>query len=456
MLIPGILLTVSYLFLSQFMGIVLSALLQQEVRIGKAVIFSNGLRLQNVSIENGGIFLNVEELLLDMKFHPPGKVGIEKVILNKPLLFLSSAGRRNILEYLGFDKLPPFLTTPPTVIVNNGRLMLKDGFSRIFSKSEIVNVNYLKFNGFTSPVGFNIEIFPDLELCSGKIPAKFKGKVYIIGHISGSKMHARVYFPNLQLGDFKSKDFTACLKLNGNKLSVTEICSTLFDGLLSGWVQVELDRKEYLLGCELFGLNIENLVRDLNPKEKNISGKLDMQLKLSANAEDWRSLRGNGWIKIRDGQLWEVPVLHGLQTLLLKSAFKGAAFREGGCDFKIAEGTLHTENLRLMSEDVGLAAEGKLGFDGKLDFMVTTVFTEEFMAKTPGVINVTSLLSKLLDFFIVQYRIGGTLSKPSYELLPLPVITAIPLQIKRVLRMLFPEHKEASYLNKENLDNKCQ
>ena len=101
-----------------------------------------------------------------------------------------------------------------------------------------------------------------------------------------------------------------------------------------------------------------------------------------------------------------------------------------------------------MSTDVGLAAEGKLSFDGKLDFLVTTAFSDEFMNKTPEMIKITSLLSRILDFFIVQHRIGGTLSKPSYELIPLPVITTIPLQIKRILRVLFPKQRP-----KRNLDN---
>ena len=78
-------------------------------------------------------------------------------------------------------------------------------------------------------------------------------------------------------------------------------------------------------------------------------------------------------------------------------------------------------------------------FDGKLDFLVTTVFTDEFMDKTPEMLKITSLLSRILDFFIAQYHIGGTLIDPSYELIPLPVIVTIPLQIKRILGILFPE-----------------
>ena len=124
---------------------------------------------------------------------------------------------------------------------------------------------------------------------------------------------------------------------------------------------------------------------------------------------------------------------------MLKSAFKGAVFKEGGCAFEIVEGVLKTDDLKLMSEDVGLAAEGTLNtVDGKLDLVVTSVFTEGFMAKTPELVKITSLLSKLLDFFIVRYRVGGTIADPSYQLIPLPVITTIPLQIEKIIRVLFP------------------
>ena len=143
-------------------------------------------------------------------------------------------------------------------------------------------------------------------------------------------------------------------------------------------------------------------------------------------------------MRVKNGQLWQVPVFYGLSTLILKPASQRAIFKEGGADFKIADGMLKTENLKFMGEDMGLSAAGTVQFGGELDFMVTTVFDREFMAKTPELIEITSALSKILDFFIVQHRIGGTLSKPSYNVIPLPVLTKIPFHIKRILRALFP------------------
>lgn len=430
LVILGILLAVSYLFLSQLASIALSAFLKKKVNVGSADI-RHGLRLRNVSIYDGGLFLNVEEVLLDVKFDFTGRAAIKRVILNKPVLCLSSAGLRSIS---GFSS--PI--TLPSVIVNEGTLILKDGFCPLSTRKEIVDINYLKFNGFVTETGFYASIFGDLGLRNKKVPVKFRGEAFIVGNIRESKMYTRIYSSDFQLGNFEFRDLSTSIKLNRNKFSMTEISAVLFNGLLNGWVQADLDSKEYLFGCELAGLNLKELMRSLNLKKKDIRGALDMRLKLSANAEGWRSLHGSGSVKIRDGQLWEVPVLYGLRTLMLKSAFKGAVFKNGGCDFKISEGILHTKNLRLMSGDVGLAAEGSLSFDGKLDFLVTTVFTDEFMDKTSEMLKITSLLSEILDFFIAQYHIGGTLSDPSYELIPLPVIVAIPLQIKRILGILFP------------------
>jgi|GEM_PF-6042293 len=418
LVIIGVILAVSYLFLSQLASAVLSAFLQCEVVIGRADVHG-GLRFQDVRICRDGGFFDSEEVLIKVEFRPTGRIGVREIVLSKPVLFLDES--RQSFSGMAFPGEMPLL------VVNHGNLILKDGFS--------IDVDYLKLDGFLSPAGFSAEILAELNLHYKKTSSKFAGRISVVG--KQDKIRARICSSTIEFLDFKVEDFETCVKFDGKGLSAVQIYGITLDGFLKGSVQADLERKEYLLECELTQLELEALRKSLNIEGDSASGKVDLRIKLTGNAGGWNSLDGNGYLKVKGQNLWEVPILYGLRTLILKSAFKEAGFSEGEGDFEIAGGVLRTENLRLMNKDVGLGAEGRLSFDGKLDFMVTTVFTEKFMDETSGLIKITSFLSKVLDYFIVQYHVGGTISKPSYELIPLPVITTIPMQIKKILGMLF-------------------
>ena len=433
------------LLLNQFVCRQLSDFLGQEVEVGRVGINSyRRFRLENVRVDNEHISLAVREVFIDIVLNPSGKIDVESITLHNPLFLL-----RKIKK----DVLPPnkisFPLTFPAIIINQGRFVMEGAETSMFGRRKIINIDYLKFTGFISTSGFDTKIFTNLRfsgVTGKKFPIALKGKFHITGKcgegISDSKMRAGLYLSKLCLGNLEIRELRTNAKLAMNKLTLTDIACELCSGMLTGLAQTDFNKNEYSFECNISDMSLDKLIKSevfrLRGKGSKISGEIDLQLKLAGKGKDWRKLSGNGCVRVKDGQLWQIPVFYGLSTLILKPASRGTVFKEGNADFKIADGILETENLKFMGEDIGLSAAGTVQFGGKLDFAVTTVFDREFMSKTSGLIEITSALSKILDFFIVQHHIGGTLSKPSYNVIPLPVITTIPLHIKKILRALFP------------------
>jgi hypothetical protein len=420
----------------------LSALFGCEVAIARVGLNSyRGLLLENIAIQEKELSIVIPRMLLFVKLSHAGKLSIKRIVLEKPVLLLHKPENLRLLSLLFAQSHNEF--SLPTIIINGGRLICQ---------GQTIHIKYLRLTGFTCKTGFAGKLFANLAVTStiegsaSKTSARLIGAVSAAGkpemNIHNSKIQASIYLSELSLAGFEVKELRAKARLLNGKLRFADITAKAYGGTLRGSSGIQAESGEFSLKCDVSALELAELAENISPGAKDIRGQLDINVSVKGKAKSPQSWRGEGSVRIRNGELWDVPVFYGLVTLIMKPAFEPGIFRQGTADFKIKSGAISTSNLRLIGEDAGVDASGKLKFDGGLDFTVTTAFTREFMAKNPGVIEFTSILSRILDFFIVQHHIGGTLSEPSYQIIPLPVITTIPIHMKNILRTLFPRRAE--------------
>ncbi len=413
----------------------LSALLGFEVTVAKVGLNSyRGLVLENVAIREKELSATVPRMFLFAGFGQTGRLSVKRIVFDKPVFLLHEPER-----CLFLFKKAIVMAAFPTIVVNEGRLI---------RQGQTVRIRYLRLTGFTSKSGFAAAAFANLALtCNPENPAskmntRLVGTVSAVGkpgaNIRDSKIRASACLAELSLAGLEAKEFRAKAKFLNGKLSFSDITAQVYGGTLKGSSEIQVESGEFSLECDVSALKLAELAESIKPGASDITGQLDINASVKGKANNPQSWNGKGSARIRNGKLWDVPVFYGLVTLIMKPAFKPGIFRQGTADFRVRGGAISTSNLRLIGEDVGVDARGELKFDGNLDFTVTTAFTRAFMAKDPGVIEITSILSRILDFFIVQHHIGGTLSEPSYQFIPLPVITTIPFHIKNILRTLFP------------------
>ena len=461
---------ISRTFTGQLACRYLSALLDREVTVGKVGLNSyRGLVLENVAVREKEFSAAIPRMFLFAGLNQAGKLSIKRIVLDKPVFLLRKpdTSLRGVPKAFGTTKqspgllrsrsqlrLPSYLMrgrndtgfsgfSLPAIVVNDGTLI---------RQGQTVRIRYLRLTGFASKSGFAAEVFANLALtCRPKDPVskmstRLIGTVSAVGkpgaNIRDSKIRASICLAELGVAGFEAKEFRTKAKFLNGKLSFADITAQAYGGTLRGSSEIQVESGEFSLKCDVSALELAELAESIKPGASDITGQLDINVDVKGEANNPRSWHGKGSARIRNGELWDVPVFYGLATLIMKPAFKPGIFRQGTIDFRVGGGAISTSNLRLIGEDVGVDARGKLEFDGDLDFTVTTAFTREFMAKDPGVIEITSILSKILDFFIVQHHIGGTLSEPSYQIIPLPVITTIPIHMKNILRTLFPRAEE--------------
>lgn len=209
----------------------------------------------------------------------------------------------------------------------------------------------------------------------------------------------------------------------GDQISLTNLVADLYGGTMEGHIQLAdvgtEDPVRYSAQGELEELDFAELLRDLRQAETEMQhGTVAGRFEVAGLAEDdWRaSLQGDGRIRIRDGQIFQIRLFGGLSDLLKRIYPRlGLAVQSDGvADFTIENRHVASSDIRFIGNIISLRGWGAYSLDDELDFTVhVQPLRRGFLVD--AVRFVTYPVSRLL-----QFRLDGTLSEPSWRMDPLP------------------------------------
>lgn len=187
-------------------------------------------------------------------------------------------------------------------------------------------------------------------------------------------------------------------------------------GLVKGQVDLSGKKMTYSLSSRLANLNLNSLKVDTpGLKDKTFFGICSVNAVLQGSTDDLDTVRGTGNLNIKDGNVWEFNPLKGLGDFLFIPRFRSIAFTTAQGDFSIQDGYVETDNLELQGPELGLLVEGKLGFDGSMDFLVNSQVIPTGKLGVGG--KVGEGLAKAGS--LTAIRVTGTVKDPRYKLLPI-------------------------------------
>ena len=187
-------------------------------------------------------------------------------------------------------------------------------------------------------------------------------------------------------GRVRTLDFrqmTADLNLFQGILTTTQQM-TLYGGSYQGAVRVDLTPSEpsYTLDAKFAGLDVGQVINDLTPTKDVLLGALDTDMRLSGQGFTWegvnKTLSGHGNVKITQAQLTAFDLLPklvqllqnvgGLAGLTVPSAWEHDPFRTIEGDWRLHQGKLLTDHLRLRGEGIEVLLKGYVGLDQSIDY----------------------------------------------------------------------------------------
>jgi hypothetical protein len=191
---------------------------------------------------------------------------------------------------------------------------------------------------------------------------------------------------------------------------------SLYEGRLSGTATLNLNSPNlvYRLNAEIMGLRIEKLKQDTPAKDKDISGLLDLELKLSGFSHYLDKLSGSGAVSITDGKLWQMNLFKGLGEIIFVSDFANIVFSEGHASFVIRDKAVFSEDVKLKSLLADINGSCRIGFDSSLSGALDVHVNSENVPLSGTLKDIfTVVVGQAGKFGVIQ--LSGTLQQPELK-----------------------------------------
>lgn len=277
---------------------------------------------------------------------------------------------------------------------------------------------------------------PPTARVNGVIPVKDIPHTDLRFQVEGGPFHWMVFNLPRVSGD---------LHWLGDRLELTSVQAGFYDGKLSGRASFYFPPErgtDFRFEATVWETDLKKLLTDINSRSNKIEGVLNGQLSItSANSHDLASWQGRGTASLRDGLLWDSPMLGFLSTPLnaIAPGIANNRASDAKADFTITNSVIQTENLEIMANGLRLQYRGTVDFQTRVNARVEA----ELLRDTPLVGKIFSLALMPLSK-IFEYKVTGTLASPKPE--PLwffPRILLMPLQPIKTLRELLPSGTNA-------------
>lgn len=226
----------------------------------------------------------------------------------------------------------------------------------------------------------------------------------------------------LSLYNLKFENLSFNLIQKNKQLSIPRLSAKFYSGETNASFILDMNSEipAYQLNLSSKDVDLSQLKMDTDFKDKDIFGKAKINALLSGQLQKIETLKGIANVDIIEGKLWQLNLFKGLGEFFLTPDYKNIVFDEASGTFDIENKTIATDDLTLKSIPLTLMADGQCGFNGDLDVTVYSKTNKELIKDSADIRKFTAaIFGELRNSLAV--RITGTIQKPKYSLVPLPL-----------------------------------
>jgi hypothetical protein len=248
-------------------------------------------------------------------------------------------------------------------------------------KSENFQQGRFSLHGQSSFSGDNVLtfIFPDwkneaLDM-SAPVNAKAKGFIdFSDNEINKTDFHVEIFNSLCKWYSMPIEKLNCDLFFKGLDMDIKNAEGKVYNGDLKlgyhtnfdtakGWVKIDLKNSDFVPV-------VKHIKWDLNGEGGKISVKTEAQLEY--DPEDNLLMTGTGTLKIREANLWAVPIINDFGKLTSKwLGNKWGVITEMDADFKYKKDHIYSNNIHTNGNVVSLRSEGKYYWaTGNFNFLV--------------------------------------------------------------------------------------
>jgi hypothetical protein len=109
-------------------------------------------------------------------------------------------------------------------------------------------------------------------------------------------------------------------------------------------------------------------------------------------------------------------------------------FTSANATFDMANKKLRTQNLNVLSDTVDLKLKGDVSFDGRLDMAMFIRYSSDVFRGALDTGGIVPFVLEQAEQMISEYRVGGTISKPTFNKSILPPVQKVGKKIGGIVQ----------------------
>lgn len=238
---------------------------------------------------------------------------------------------------------------------------------------------------------------------------------------------------------FNLTSLKSLLRWKGERLDLKDVNAGFYDGSLRGIANFNFENPDYtpfMFQLAVTNSSLKKFLADFSEnRTNNVEGIFGLQMNVSStNVANFNTWQGFGDAELKDGLIWDVPVV-GIFSPVLNTFVPGLGnvrADQASASFELREGKIFTDDLYIRGPSFGLKYQGTIDLNGNLDAQA-----EAQIFKETGLLGsmLDAALSPLTETF--KYKVTGTLSSPqSRPLYLIPKILLFPLRPFKTLEEL--------------------
>jgi hypothetical protein len=186
------------------------------------------------------------------------------------------------------------------------------------------------------------------------------------------------------------------------------ITARLFGGSVWGDGAIVLgDAPRYSVHATLADADLGRCAQEALPGQQNLSGRLFGTVDLRGVGRSVHNLGGRGTIRMRDGNVYELPLMVALLKILSIRQPDTKAFSQSDMEFRISGNHIYFDRANFSGDAISLEGTGEMSFDGQLQMTFHAI-----VGRGDPYVPVVQDLVGGASQQIMLIHVGGTLQDP--------------------------------------------
>jgi AsmA-like C-terminal region/AsmA family len=285
----------------------------------------------------------------------------------------------------------------------------------------------------------------------GRLLASFSGVDFRTSIRSAVALRGDTKVARISLRDrFFLEQLRSPLRYEPDVLELSKISARAGNGEISGYfaMQPEAEDSPFTTNVKFRDVQADEIVANAGGPRGMVQGRVEGSFQASGKTANPDALVGKGEIVLRDGRVQQYSLLVLLGELLQIEELRELHLEQAEARYHLTPGLVKIDELILRSPNVRLTASGTVAFNGKLKLNSQLAINERIRGQLFKAIRQNFQPINEPGYYAVDFRVGGTIERPSTNLMD----QVVGRDLSSMIHSLFGGKKERSRKKKKQLE----